>query len=297
MPEEPTLCRADHDETLAQLGYLHLPGIARPLVGDLLDLLDHLPQPRPTGHAGIVPSEPWNRQRAPGDAWQLSTDSCRPPERQWLKDATASMWADLLDHLFTDHQVVITTFLTKQPGSGGVLPLHQDPSVVDERRHRATSVWIALDDIATNLGNGPIHVLEASHRVGYEWRGTDTQPSYLDDLDGLESLWADATPVDVAAGDVLLWDSRLLHGSPPNDSGLPRRALAGVCVARATPLCHAVAAEGDRVEILRVDEQFFVETSPRATRDTLPTGYPVIATVPRADEPTSTEALLARPRH
>ena len=93
---------------------------------------------------------------------------------------------------------------------------------------------------------------------------------------------------------MLIMDSRVLHGSPPNLSDEPRGAIAGVAAPDDATLVHAVGIGGDQVEIWEVDEAFFCDHSPGSLRAHLPTGFPVIDVVDRAAAPTTAEALVAQ---
>lgn len=236
----------------------------------------------------------WTRQMAPGPAWRIGIDECDVAERIRLHSELVPFWQRIADAAFIDHRLAFVSFLTKYPGPDGVLPLHQDPTFVDERRFRGVTAWIALDDITEADRNGVLHVLPGSHRVGFEVRGTRTEPTYINEI---EQLWSHAVPVDARAGDVVVMDGSLLHGSPPNWSDRPRAALATGLAPRLAPLCHAVAIDDEMVEILRVDEAFYAETSPRSRCEAIPPGYDVVATVKQAPEPTSTAALLAQQKY
>lgn len=287
------------ERRLQRDGFVHLPGLARGELENARAIYATAPTGRPVpvgpsfAEAEAAEDRAWSRRMAPGHAWRISTDECEPADRVRIKEAMAPLWERIAYPLLVDHHVVINSFLTKYPGAESFLPLHQDPNVVDEHDFRSVTVWIALDEISERRRNGVMHVLPGSHRVGLEWRGTDTDPSYLV---GLEALWAAALPLDVEAGDVLMMDSRILHGSPPNFSDEPRGAIAGVAVPRSAPLCHAHGIDDYYVEVLRVDEQFFCDNSPGSLRQHLPSGYEVVATLPRADPPTTADALLAQCR-
>lgn len=293
----PTLRDAALERRLDRDGYLLLPGRALGEIEAARAIYASAPTGRPVPVGSYfaadeaAPDRTWRNRMAPGDDWRISTDECAPEERTRIKAAMSPIWERVALPLLVDHHVVINSFLTKYPGPESFLPLHQDPTVVDEHDFRSVTVWVALDEISERRNNGVLHVLPGSHRVGLEWRGTRTDPSYIV---GLEDLWSHAVPIDVEAGDVLIMDSRVLHGSPPNLSDKPRGAIAGVAAPRTAPLCHAVGVEGDRVEVWRVDEQFFCDHSPGSLRQHLPSGFEVVATVPRADPPTSVEALLAQ---
>lgn len=278
-------------------GFVHLPGLGIRVLDHAWDLYRDAPvgESVPVGPefaaAEAAADRTWRNRMAPGDNWRLSTDGCTPEERVRIKADLAPIWEEVAGPLLTGHRMVMNSFLTKFPGGDSFLPLHQDPTVVDEREHRSVTVWLALDDIGRERGNGALHVLPGSHRCGREWRGTRTEPSYLDEL---EELWAVAEPIDVVAGDVVVMDSRVLHGSPPNYSDAPRAAIAGVAAPIDATLVHAVGIDDDRVEVWGVDEQFFCDNSPGSLRQHLPAGFPVIDVVHRADPPTTAAALLAQ---
>lgn len=285
------------ERRLDQDGFVHLPGLATGVLERAWALYRTAPigESVPVGPsfaaAEAAADRTWRNRMAPGDNWRLSTDGCTAEERARIKADLAPIWAEVAGPMLTGHRMVMNSFLTKFPGADSFLPLHQDPTVVDEREHRSVTVWLALDEISRARRNGALHVLPGSHRCGFEWRGTRTEATYLEDL---EELWAVATPVDVVAGDVVVMDSRILHGSPPNYSDEPRSAIAGVAAPDDATLVHIVGVEGDRVEVWGVDEQFYCDNSPGSLRQHLPPGYPVLEVVDRADPPTTATALLAQ---
>lgn len=292
---EPTLRDPASEAALENDGFAVFPGLAAPDLDFLRSM--HGQGPRGAAPAGVASGfeagKEWNRRMAPGQAWRIGADECDADTRGHIHREMAPFWQRTAEAILVDHEVVFTSFLTKFPGDESVLPLHQDPTFVDERRHRAVTVWIAIDDITGDRGNGPLHLLMGSHRVGLELRGTGTEPTYIDDQ---HLLWPHAVPVDARAGDVLVMDARLLHGSPPNRSEHARAAVAGVMAPRGAELCHAVGVGDETVDILRVDGRFYWETSPRSLREQIPEGYDVVATIPRTSDPTTTQALLRQQR-
>jgi hypothetical protein len=260
---EPTLRNRDLQRRLERDGWVVVPGLATEHLASLRGIADSVVRgPVPAG----LP-EAWQSMKAPGGAWELSLDHLDDACREEVEERSAAAWGDLVPALCPDHRVVLTAFLFKHPGADGVLPLHQDPTVVDERRHRSVTFWVPLDPISRRLDNGPLHVLPGSHRVARALRGTGTVPEYLSRV---ERLWRHAEPVDVEAGDVVVMDSRLVHGSPPNADQQVRRVMSGVVVPREAELVHVVARSGAGLEILRPDEAFFRTYRP-CTRRRRPT--------------------------
>jgi hypothetical protein len=94
---------------------------------------------------------------------------------------------------------------------------HQDEMFIPTRDRSLTAAWLALDDATTE--NGCLWVLPGSHRAGvlYPNREHD-DPRYDCTVEsyGFPFDEADAVPVEIEAGSVLLFNGYLLHKSLPN---------------------------------------------------------------------------------
>jgi hypothetical protein len=294
----PSVLRDEEAETtFCADGYVRLPGLAaddvdwlRPLAVEALGDDD-----RDDERPASVEGRPWERQTAPGPTWCIGVNDASTAERDRYEARIAAWWDQVLEQRFVDHRLLFTSFLTKHPGDDSTLPMHQDPSVVDERRHRSVTLWVALDDMGPALRNGELHVIPGSHAVGQEWRGTFTTATYLPDV---ERVWSSARSVAVRAGDGVVLDSRVVHGSPPNLATSSRIAMAGVVAPRGVPLQHVLAADGDADDVLiqRVDDDFYRHVSPASLHESPPDDLEVLEVVPRVTEPITTAALIAEAR-
>jgi hypothetical protein len=253
----PSLRDPAAQQDLEQRGYAVFPGFAADRVDWLRALFHELHESLPRRErpaSGLA----WDGDPAPGAGFD--NDLERP---FWFRDELerrlAPHWDHLLPQLYVDHRPVVSTYLIKRPGSTSHLPLHQDPTIVDESRHRATTLWIALHDADSDLGNGPLHVLDGSHRVGAEHRGTHTSSTFLRFLG---DAWSQTRPLAHRAGDAIVMDARLIHGSPPNDTDRLRLAVCTPVVPAGVPLVHTVGLDEDRVVILPVPDDFYRRTSP-----------------------------------
>lgn len=157
-------------------------------------------------------------------------------------------WDRLIERDLVDHRRFLVSFLTKWPGEGSQLDLHQDWTYADERSDRTVSFWIALDDCSAELGNGPLYVIPGSHDLVDAYRG----PAVTDWFGDLRQQLADhLVPIDVRAGDAVILDNALLHESPPNRTDAPRRAIAAAVAP--TQARFLFAAPGDADEVVLVD--------------------------------------------
>lgn len=104
------------------------------------------------------------------------------------------------------------SMVMKMAGDAAPVPWHQD--AVHDRRHRMFNVDVYLDDSRT--GAGALHVIPGSQQQR-------TDACALADEYG----WAlpGAIEVEVEAGDVLVHDDMIVHGSPPASGNALRRTI------------------------------------------------------------------------
>lgn len=105
---------------------------------------------------------------------------------------------------------------------------HQDEYFIPTRDRSLTAAWLALDD--ATIDNGCLWVLPGSHRRGVIYPDREHDDARYDcAIEAYDFPYdedRDSVPVEVSAGDVVLFNGYLLHRSLPNNStrGL-RRAL------------------------------------------------------------------------
>jgi hypothetical protein len=104
------------------------------------------------------------------------------------------------------------SMVLKSAGDGAPVPWHQD--AVHARRHRLFNVDVYLDD--SRRGAGALHVVPGS-----QVRRTDA--CALAETHGWEL--PGAIEVELEAGDVLVHDDMIVHGSPPTSGAALRRTI------------------------------------------------------------------------
>lgn len=299
----PTFRDRHLERRLATDGFVVLPQLATGHLADLLRVHEHhvralrREQPAPTTEEERLGAEwearqHWTGRMGPGARWRNGVDELTLAEKHELFEQLSPACTDLADRLFVDHRLLVLSLLDKRQGADGVLPLHHDPTFVPEEGHRSVTLWIALDDIDARTDNGPLHVLPGSHLVAEDLRGTRIEPGYVS---GIQELWSRTLSVGVRAGDAVVWDSRLLHGSSPNRSGCPRRAVVAVAIPGDARLVHAVAGEDGHVQVVPVDDSFYRWSSFRTIRDDPPADRDSTS-VPRRDPPDARAYLAAADR-
>ncbi len=111
-------------------------------------------------------------------------------------------------------------FQIKPAGKNTELNPHQDSPVIDENLYNGLYVWIPLIDI--NEKNGPVYVLPNSHKWGNYQRSLNVKWPFEKHINILKKQMI---PIHCNRGDVLIWDTALIHSSSPNLSGESRIAF------------------------------------------------------------------------
>ena len=189
---------------------------------------------------------------------EFSIIHSRPEFRRQAFDLITSVLGPEAQKVLVDYRPLIANFVNKLPGTG-VVPTHQNLSVVDESRYASVSVWVALVDCV--LDNGAMSLLEGSHRSLRSRRGMWAYQAF----GGIEQGIIDEllTRVEVPAGHAVILDDALVHYSPPNQTDHRRLAIQLVMAPQEVKtLWHqqiGTNEDGLDVQVWEIDERFFFE--------------------------------------
>ena len=115
-------------------------------------------------------------------------------------------------------------YIFKQPGIGGEVGWHQDATFFETEPQSVTTFWFALED--ATLSNGCLWVAPGAHRGPLRQRFVrQGDVVRMDTLDA--TPWpsgAQAQPLEVAAGTLVVFHGLLPHYSAPNRSPQSRHA-------------------------------------------------------------------------
>lgn len=144
------------------------------------------------------------------------------------------------------------------PGAEGTVPLHQDPSFIDETDRDTYNFWVALQDVDER--NGCLHVVPGSHRLNRQPRsnGAFFAFPYRELLPAIGERFL--IPVPVRAGQAVVTCQTLFHMSFPNRSTQLRLAVSGLAVPHDIGLRHYYQPFGqwqDPLEVYDVDDDFY----------------------------------------
>lgn len=172
------------------------------------------------------------------------------------RDISQNLLGPYFEELLQDHRVLTYCFLVKGLGDKSILKLHQDWSIVDERKYRNYNLWVPLVD--STKENGPLYALKGSHHFPLNIRGGGIPHKYSQCF---ESAKEHMEAIEVMTGEALLFDVRLLHYSPPNHSQYPRTAIINnVIPSEAHVIQYHGQKEGGELIVNEYDvpEDFFI---------------------------------------
>lgn len=173
--------------------------------------------------------------------------------KQAMSAAILAVMQPRLDAVFQNFHAFGSAFLTKNRGQDSLMPMHQDWTIVDESRYVAVNIWTPLQDATAH--NGCLQVLPGSHGFLPILR-CPTLPFFYQDLQ--QVILDHAVQLEVAAGQAVVLNQALVHGSPPNLSDAPRLAITtGIKTATAPMRFHYACGEGE-LEVFAMEDDFLL---------------------------------------
>lgn len=140
--------------------------------------------------------------------------------RKKVHEEAAEILKPVLDQHLQNYTNIINTFVAKTPGPNSEFYVHQDTSALDESRFSGLSVWIPLVDVGPE--NGGLSVIEKTQWLYSPHRAVTIPFPFHDYMDDVRSY---LTPISMKAGQVLVFDPRIIHSSGVNQSDQDRVAL------------------------------------------------------------------------
>jgi hypothetical protein len=197
-------------------------------------------------------------RRALDDAQAGTNASCRHEQSFCTPDAdyrrrahgiVAAAIADRVVSLLEGYRVVACGVIDKSPGTP-TLQAHRDPDVLADQQLAGISVWCPLVDV--DEASGALTMLPGSHKLpNIQAAGLLGFYSGYD-----EALAPLSVTVALAAGEAVLFNQRICHGSCPNRSGRQRPAVRAAAIpSRSRMILHRpeAASGGARFEVIEVE--------------------------------------------
>ena len=154
--------------------------------------------------------------------------------KRTVHNKTTSILEPQLQKYLLDYNAVFANFMVKSIGKDSRMPLHADWTYVDENKFQSLGVWSPL--INTNKENGRLGVVPKSHLLKKNYRGPNIPSPFHDFNEYIIKNYGKL--LKMKAGEVLIYDHRLLHFSPANLSKSIRPAMNLVMVPAKAQLYH-----------------------------------------------------------
>lgn len=174
-------------------------------------------------------------------------------KRKLLSDQAMSILACRIESHFENIELLGGAFISKAPGEKGILPLHQDWNLVDEKHARSYNMWIPLVDV--NEENGAMRILVGSHTKQETYRGPNVPPVLYPISSEVDQHM---TSLNMKKGEAVLYDHALWHSSPQNQTNELRLAFVLGVVPKKADLKY-YQQNGDSVEEYASHPNFFFE--------------------------------------
>ncbi len=177
--------------------------------------------------------------------------------RQRVYDLFSEFFQPRIDKLLVDYKFVIINIYDKPTGGTGEVPVHMDWSFVDETKYTSVSVWIPLQDVTRE--NGTLELVKGSQKL-QKYRHSFIPYSFDKLWEKLRRKYLE--PQNLKEGQILVFDSSLIHWSTNNDSDKVRTAWQLIMAPSEAPvyLCYKdPEANKDKLEIFEVDEEFYTD--------------------------------------
>ena len=137
--------------------------------------------------------------------------------RKKVHEGIAQILHPYYENLFTGYKSILNSYIVKVSGPESEFSLHQDSTSLDETKYSCLSVWIPLQ--VTDINNGCLCVVPHSHKMFSPYRDI----SFPQPFDAIsDTVRKYLQPIEMNAGDILLFDNRLVHNSVVNSSGQDR---------------------------------------------------------------------------
>jgi ectoine hydroxylase-related dioxygenase (phytanoyl-CoA dioxygenase family) len=188
-------------------------------------------------------------------AFSISNWHNDPAYRTSIYEKIAQAILPYSKEVLDNYKSVMGVFTAKRPGGNSDMLLHQDWSLVDETKFRSVSIWLALCDM--DRSNGNLQVAPNSHIYAAAPRGINVPVPFENIRDHM--LQNALTDIPIRKGDAIIFEHRLIHASPENQSEKLRLAAVLALIPEEADMLHYYKSpenEGE-LEILKLDPEAF----------------------------------------
>ena len=189
--------------------------------------------------------------------WHADLFSSNLEYRRLVHERVGPLFRESVLPLLDRYRHTASVFVVKEPATEkSRVPMHQDWTMVDNSRFASVNVVCPLVD--TTADNGWLVVVPGSHRPPCRISfGPSDELRFDGDWEGMHRY---LQPLALRAGEAVIYDGRLLHGSPPNLTPQRRLAFSAGFIPEEADLClhYRDPARPGKLEILELPSDFFL---------------------------------------
>ncbi|HIK19192.1 MAG TPA: phytanoyl-CoA dioxygenase family protein [Leptolyngbyaceae cyanobacterium M33_DOE_097] len=188
----------------------------------------------------------------------FSTGTSKLSYRQAITEQLKDIFLQKIIKLLPEYRVLLCNLVRKKPSNQySEMPLHQDPSLTDEAVFKSYGVWCPLIDVDEQ--NGCLQVVQKSHSLNSQTRPFFVFEGFPYSQEILALMQQHLTSIPMRAGQALIYDKRLFHGSPPNLTPVERVAAICSLVPKEilSHFCYRETLTSSKVELFEVEEEFY----------------------------------------
>ena len=241
----PILKDANHQQFFEKNGYVVLPILEQDKVEQLKSYYNN----------SAIASEKH-------EGFHVSMDSADKDFCRATRDFVWSLVLPEMEKYVSNFKPFVASYTAKEPSPRGIVPPHQDWSFADGEQEGNCSItcWIALVD--TTLDNGALGVIPGTHRLMQNHRPSPSPQTPVPLANHMFELFPFTQLVEMKAGEMLMFDNRTFHASPPNIAQNTRLAVGiGITQKDAQLIHYYLKPNGKKDTLLKyqVDEEFFIQ--------------------------------------
>lgn len=146
----------------------------------------------------------------------------------WQRWASNPVLVSYLKQLLNDKDIALSQahhncLMTKSPEYSSDTGWHQDIRYWSFTNTDLVNMWLALGE--ENENNGGLVVIPGSHKMTFERTQFDEKLFFCDDIEPNKTLLTQAKSIELCAGDVLFFHSKLLHKASRNHTNHTKLSL------------------------------------------------------------------------
>lgn len=189
------------------------------------------------------------------DGFETSLYDDRPSYRRQVREVAEAVVVAPLGRVLDRYELMFANWVVKLPGASEV-PLHADWTFLDEARYSSVTVWCPLVDTSIELANGALGVVVGSQEQ-IDFLRVANVPCYDRCVEAVRHL--DRYIPSLRAGQAVILDNRVVHFSPPNQTGAQRVALGCVLGPAEADLHHYWLDPQDQLLRFELDPDFYLD--------------------------------------